>query len=338
DSPVDSLIDLGILPILIHCLTSENAGTQFEAAWALTNIAAGTNEHTQAVVHAGAVPKLFNLLQSGNRKVTEQAVWALGNIIGDGPHSRDDCINLGIVDSLLKFIDPEISVGFLRTVNWVLVNLCRSNDPPLTAEIIKQLLSAFVGLIRHKDTKILVGIVWALYSLTDGGNEQIEMVVESGAVPDLILLLGHSDVKVQTTALRAVRNISTGCGKWTPLLLDNGILRFFPELLSHSHYGISKEAVWLMSHITAVNAVVNAVNAVNHRCRPPSPRHPSAREGRLPHSEGSCVDSVQSDHLCPSRPGGQDGAGGHHCALLRNPRSSSVDNCSGGPRRNQQHY
>jgi hypothetical protein len=53
-------------------------------------------------------------------------VWALGNIIGDGPTLRDYVIQLGVVQPLLTFINPEIPISFLRNVTWVVVNLCRN--------------------------------------------------------------------------------------------------------------------------------------------------------------------------------------------------------------------
>ncbi|KHN73995.1 Importin subunit alpha-3 [Toxocara canis] len=258
--PIDDLIASGILPILVHCLRSPNVNLQFEAAWALTNIASGTSQQTQAVVQAGAVPLFLELLSSGNMNVCEQAVWALGNIIGDGPHFRDYCIQLGIVQPLLKFITPEIPIGFLRNVTWVMVNLCRSKDPPPSAEIVQTLLPALALLIHHTDQNILVDTVWALSYLTDGGNEQIQMVINSGVVSHLIPLLSHPEVKVQTAALRAVGNIVTGTDEQTQLVLDCGVLQQMPALLSHQKEKINKEAVWFLSNITAGNqAQVQAV-------------------------------------------------------------------------------
>lgn len=172
--------------------------------------------------------------------VCEQAVWALGNIIGDGPHFRDYCIELGIVDPLLRFVRPDVPLNFLRNVTWVMVNLCRSKDPPPSRQIVESLLPSLAMLIHHEDTSILVDTVWALSYLTDGGNEQIQMVIDSGVVQYLVPLLGHQEVKVQTAALRAVGNIVTGTDEQTQLVLDNGALQMMPPLLTHVKEKINK--------------------------------------------------------------------------------------------------
>lgn len=132
------------------------------------------------------------------------------------------------MEPLLSFIKPEIPISFLRNVTWVIVNLCRNKDPPPPKKTINDLLPALNALIHHTDVnvsgeffldltfstsiffQILVDTVWALSYLTDGGNDQIQMVIDNGVVAKLIPLLSHKEVKVQTAALRAVGNIVTG--------------------------------------------------------------------------------------------------------------------------------
>uniref|UniRef100_A0A8D0DDL1 Karyopherin alpha 4 (importin alpha 3) n=1 Tax=Sander lucioperca TaxID=283035 RepID=A0A8D0DDL1_SANLU len=296
--PIDDLIKSGILPILVHCLDrDDNPSLQFEAAWALTNIASGTSEQTQAVVQSNAVPLFLRLLHSPHQNVCEQAVWALGNIIGDGPQCRDYVISLGVVKPLLSFISPSIPITFLRNVTWVMVNLCRHKDPPPPMETIQEILPALCVLIHHTDVSILVDTVWALSYLTDAGNEQIQMVIDSGIVPHLVPLLSHQEVKVQTAALRAVGNIVTGTDEQTQVVLNCDALSHFPALLTHpkekinkvihplasasppthapaclpqhGDFGTQKEAAWAISNLTISGRKDQVAHLIEKQVIPP---------------------------------------------------------------------
>lgn len=259
--PIESIIAAGFVPSFVKFLgCDDQPALQFEASWALTNIASGTSDQTSVVVGAGAVPQFVRLVSSPHVNVSEQAVWALGNIAGDGPSLRDYVIHQGVMKPLLDLITPSVQTLCLRNITWTLSNMCRNKNPTPPFHAIKLCLPALAKLICHEDKEVAADACWALSYMTDSSDERIEEVVAAGVVNRLAELLNHSDTAVLTPALRAIGNIVTGNDTQTQLVIDAGALAPIRHLLAHPKTNLQKEAAWTISNITAGNC--NQIQAV----------------------------------------------------------------------------
>ncbi|KAL4720560.1 hypothetical protein ACJJTC_013576 [Scirpophaga incertulas] len=173
--PITKMLEAGVLKPLIAALDEDNCtDLQFEVAWAITNIASGTHEHTVAVIDGGAVPKLVTLLSRGGT-VGEQSAW------GTREHSRRWCRAEGL----------------------------QTKTPLVNFDLVAPALPTVSELLELSDQDVLGGYMLGslLPDRLDPTNVLKQFKEQTNYSQRLINLLDHKTPAVKTPALRAVGNM-----------------------------------------------------------------------------------------------------------------------------------
>jgi hypothetical protein len=264
--PVQECIDCGAIPYFVSMLTcADRPSLQFEAAWALTNIA--STERTSVVVESGAVPHLCAALRSSHADTREQAAWCLGNVAGDGSALRDVVLQSGAMDALVANVAQPASASLLRNSTWALSNFCRGKPAP-SLDTLKLALPVLTGLINAAcahgldrsvedapqilpDKETVVDAAWALSYISDGEDANIQAVCDTGVVGPLVEMLKSQTNQMIVPALRTLGNIVSGSDVQTQLVIDSGALPAMVPLLSNPKKNIRKECCWMASNIAA---------------------------------------------------------------------------------------
>ncbi|KAK5583159.1 hypothetical protein RB653_004749 [Dictyostelium firmibasis] len=256
--PIDRVIEAGLVPILHKYLVDEtDFEIQYEASWALTNVASGSSEHTNYIVENEIHKSIIDLLStSSNFELLEQNIWALGNIIGDSSQHRDSILNEGIVLHLVEILKTQTKKSLVSNISWTISNLCRGTPRP-AFRFIKPLLPSIKNLLVawSKETDIISDTLWALSFLTEATSEENEIfssVISIGLVEIIIHLISTSHINNWIIpGFRTIGNMLSGPDDVADHLLNCNVLKVFPKFLSSSKPSLVKEAFWCLSNITS---------------------------------------------------------------------------------------
>ena len=135
---------------------------------------------------------------------------------------------------------------------WALSNLCRGKPVPDLTYLRPAIHPLTELLYKDVEVGVLVDAVWALSYLSDGDNERIDAIMQTGVTDRLVQFLGDEmSVQLLTPTVRCLGNFATGSDLQTQQVLDSGLLNYLPKLLDNPRKGIRKESCWVASNIAA---------------------------------------------------------------------------------------
>lgn len=257
--PVEVAISSGAISLLVQCLSFGSLDEQLlEAAWCLTNIAAGKPEETKALLPA--LPLLVaHLGEKSSLPVAEQCAWALGNVAGEGLELRNVLLAQGALPPLARMMLPDKGSA-VRTAAWALSNLIKGPEPKAAAELIKisGVLDAILRHLKKSDEELATEVAWVVVYLSALSSVATSILVKSDVVQLLTKRLTTSNsLQLLIPVLRSLGNLVAGDAHTTNVVLVPGhgitdnVVAALIKCLKSEHRVLKKEASWVLSNIAA---------------------------------------------------------------------------------------
>ncbi|KAL0910890.1 hypothetical protein M5K25_018987 [Dendrobium thyrsiflorum] len=210
--PIDAAIRADVIPALVQCLSFGSEDDQLlEAAWCLTNIAAGESEETKSLLPA--LPLLIaHLGEKSSLPVAEQCAWALGNVAGEGEELRNILLAQGALIPLARLMVSDKG-SMAQTAAWALSNLIKGPDSRAATDLIKVAgtLDAIKRHLQMGDNELATEVAWVVVYLTALSEYALHVLAKSEVVPLLIGRLAASDnLQLLIPVLRSLGNLIAG--------------------------------------------------------------------------------------------------------------------------------
>eukprot|EP01061_Rhynchopus_euleeides_P005615 TRINITY_DN1483_c0_g1_i12.p1 TRINITY_DN1483_c0_g1~~TRINITY_DN1483_c0_g1_i12.p1 ORF type:complete len:394 (+),score=101.91 TRINITY_DN1483_c0_g1_i12:139-1182(+) len=157
-------------------------------------------------------------------------------------------LDAGALQPLLASMHVGAPLTMKRTGAGALSNLLRGK-PAVRQSVLPAAVPVLSHLISVDDADTVVDALWGLTYASDGSNERIQIVLDSGVLPRVISKLADEDCDIYDPAQRIVGNMMTGNSSQTQAVLDAGAALAICKLLSVQKNRVRKECLWAISNI-----------------------------------------------------------------------------------------
>ncbi|KAG5408003.1 hypothetical protein IGI04_004322 [Brassica rapa subsp. trilocularis] len=115
DTDIPDQISENVTNVLAKCLRSEHRVLKKEAAWVLSNIAAGSIEHKRMIHSSEAMPLLLRLLSTSPFDIKKEVAYVLGNLCVESAEGGDARPRI-IQEHLVSIVSGGCLRGFIDLV------------------------------------------------------------------------------------------------------------------------------------------------------------------------------------------------------------------------------
>uniref|UniRef100_A0A0E0JEA7 Importin subunit alpha n=1 Tax=Oryza punctata TaxID=4537 RepID=A0A0E0JEA7_ORYPU len=270
---VDTAIKAGAVPLLVQYLSFGSSDEQLlEAAWCLTNIAAGEPEETKSLLPA--LPLLIaHLGEKSSTLVAEQCAWAIGNVAGEGAELRSTLLAQGALRPLTRLMFSSKG-STARTAAWAMSNLIKGPDPKAANELITidGVLNAIIASLEKEDEELATEVAWVVVYLSALSDRAISLIVLRGLgnliaaddyMVDSVLIVGNNIIglikclKSDNRVLRkesswALSNIAAGSFEHKKLIFASEATPLLIRLVTSAQFDIRREAAYTLGNLCVV--------------------------------------------------------------------------------------
>uniref|UniRef100_A0A8C6V051 Importin subunit alpha n=1 Tax=Neogobius melanostomus TaxID=47308 RepID=A0A8C6V051_9GOBI len=254
--PINQMISAGLIPKFVSFLGLVDCPPiQFEASWALTNIASGTSDQTAAVVGGGAIPAFISL--DYLRNVT----WTISNLCRNKNPSPPMSAVQQILPALVRLLHVE-DKEVLADACWALSYLTDGSNDRIQVVVETGIVTRLVKLLGHAELAVITPSLRALGNIVTGTDEQTQLVLDAGALAMFPPLLRHNKANIQKEAAWTLSNITAGKDAQIQEVINAGLVPYLVEVLQRGDYKTQKEAVWAVTNFTSGGTVQQVVYLV----------------------------------------------------------------------------
>jgi importin subunit alpha-6/7 len=255
------LKDLGIIPLLVNFLTTNNVELKKQSIWAIGNIASNSAEERDLLLSLNALDLLIQCLDTLNTKKAEwNLLWSISNICRKSPLP-----DISVISKAFPVFFKNLSIKMpfpLTDILWAITSYI-SSDSIKEYFISHDVIKLIVSYLYYKDVDVQYLGIKIVGSLCAGSEIYTQVLLEADACLGILKGLESRHRKIRKEAAWALANICSETPQRLDFVFDANLFDRVICLAQTDSSAVKSECVWVLCNTSAVARPDQIVKLVN---------------------------------------------------------------------------